>query len=98
MKTGNQGTDSNLHKSSGEVETFESLKAKLESLIAQRNELNKKILEIAMNPTNENKSQESNEELDALDQFMMENEQKIKAQSKEELISTLREINTQIQE
>jgi len=81
-----------------EGETFESLKIKLENLIAKRQELNEKILELALNPDMEKKEESKTEELDELDMFMRENDSKVKAESKSQLLHELKDANAEIEE
>lgn len=78
-----------------ETETFETLKNKLEDLLTNRNEINEKILKMVLNLGTE---EEKVEEVDALDQFMLQNEENLKKETKHELIQKVKALNVEIEE
>lgn len=75
------------------AEDFHSLKRKLEDLIVQRKNVNEQILAISMN-----KPIEEDPELDELDKFMAQNEEKSRDEKKLKLINTLKDIEIKITE
>ena len=71
---------------------FYSLKRKLEELIKQRQEINNEVLAMSMNLKSDQ------EEQDELDKFMQGNEEKARDERKLKLLTSLKEVQSEVEE
>eukprot|EP01016_Furgasonia_blochmanni_P008566 TRINITY_DN13496_c0_g1_i2.p1 TRINITY_DN13496_c0_g1~~TRINITY_DN13496_c0_g1_i2.p1 ORF type:complete len:503 (+),score=153.07 TRINITY_DN13496_c0_g1_i2:505-2013(+) len=76
------------------VETYHTLKSRLEELLAEREETSAKILNFDKKM---NETAPAEEELDDLDRFMMKNEQSLLQKDETSVIARLKELNEEIE-